>query len=248
LEETIMKNRIRLLAWLLPVIAVLLACDVSSVSQTAESAINTAAATLSAETPDAGGEAGDDTSGKVIFEDDFSDNSGDWDDFSEEFGAAAIDDGAYRITVDEPSYYVMANPGKFKNASDVIVEVDVLASDKAPHMMGLICRYVDYDNFYYLMVSSDGWYNIGKIVDGEEVIVGSDEMMEDTDNAIKLGYNDNHLRAECIGSTLAIYANGTLLFETADADFEEGNVGLIAGTFEDAPISVLFDNFLVTKP
>jgi hypothetical protein len=244
-----MKNRIRLFAGLLPAVAVLLACDLAGISQTAESAINTAAATVLADTPSAATPAGGDASGKIIFEDDFSNDSGDWDDFVEDYGTTGYeDDGTYKITIEDTSSYLTAKPGKFKDAADVVIDVDVLASDKTPHDAGVVCRYKDIDNFYYLMFSSDGWYAIGKFVDGEEALIGAEEMIEDTDLVINRDYNDNQLRGECIGSTLALYVNGTKLFETTDTDLDDGNVGLIAGAYDDVPITALFDNFVVSKP
>jgi hypothetical protein len=36
--------------------------------------------------------------------------------------------------------------------------------------------------------------------------------------------------------------------EVSDADFSEGKVGLIAGTFDDPETDVRFDDLLVTKP
>jgi hypothetical protein len=117
-----------------------------------------------------------------------------------------------------------------------------------PHDMGIICRYQDSENFYYFLVSSDGYYAVGKVKDGTEELIGTTDMRQDKRGVIHTGAADNHLRADCVGDTLTLYANGAKLFQAQDSDFARGNVGLIAGSYDDAPITVYFDNFVVTKP
>ena len=57
------------------------------------------------------------------------------------------------------------------------------------------------------------------------------------------------MRAECIGSRIALYVNGELVVEVIDSDISHGDAGLLAGTFENAPeVEVLFDDFTVTQP
>jgi hypothetical protein len=73
-------------------------------------------------------------------------------------------------------------------------------------------------------------------------------MRQDNAGIINTGTADNHLRADCVGDTLTLYANGVQLFQTQDSDFAKGNVGLIAGSYDTAPVTVYFDNFVVTQP
>ncbi len=65
---------------------------------------------------------------------------------------------------------------------------------------------------------------------------------------IKQGAVTNHLRADCIGDTLKLHANGIMLGAVQDTDFHSGDVGLIAGTFDKPGTEVRFDNFSVLKP
>jgi hypothetical protein len=58
----------------------------------------------------------------------------------------------------------------------------------------------------------------------------------------------NHLRADCIGETLSLYVNGVLLKSVRDPDYTTGDVGLLAGTFEEPGTEVYFDSFTVLKP
>jgi hypothetical protein len=59
----------------------------------------------------------------------------------------------------------------------------------------------------------------------------------------------NSVRAECVGDRLSLYINGQLAIETYDSDIPAGDVGLLAGTFENADyLDVLFDDFIVSSP
>jgi hypothetical protein len=42
--------------------------------------------------------------------------------------------------------------------------------------------------------------------------------------------------------------NGVAVMNATDTDLSGGLVGLIAGTFEESGVDILFDNFIVTKP
>jgi hypothetical protein len=223
-----MKSRIRLFAWVIPSIVVLSACSISPNAAAAGSK------TVSTREP--------------IFQDDFSGKSGGWDSLTDEYGTTDYSDGKYLISVADSNSFLFSIPGVLSDSKDVRIEVDILKSDNIQHDMGIICRYQDSDNFYYLVVSSDGYYAIGKFKDGTEELIGSTDMQQDNAGVINTGAADNHLRGDCVGNTLTLYANGSKLFQAQDSDFAKGNVGLIAGSYDDTPIAVYFDNLIVTKP
>jgi hypothetical protein len=184
-------------------------------------------------------------SGSVLFQDDFSDPSSGWDRVNVDDGVTDYADGAYRIYVNTSDSDVWANPGlKF---DDVYVEVDATkigGSDDNDY--GVICRYQDGDNFYFFVISSDGYYGVGKVLQGEQQLIGMDSMPPS--EVIKKGNVTNHLRAGCLGSKLSLAINDQLLAEYDDTDFTSGDVGLVAGSFSEAGVDIHFDNFVVTKP
>jgi hypothetical protein len=185
--------------------------------------------------------------GNVLFRDDFSNQSGQWDVINDAEAVTDYIDGSYRILVNDSNWYYWSNPGK-RSFNDVRMEVDVnKAAGPDENDMGLICRYQDKDNFYFGVIGSDGFYAVFKIKDGNETLIGMEEYGFD-DKSIKTGNNANHIRLDCIGSKLSLYANNTLLVEVEDTDFPEGNVGLLAGTYDTPGVDVYFDNFVVKKP
>jgi len=194
------------------------------------------------------GDQGDSTPsdlGQVLFQDDFSNSSSGWDRVNLEDGATDYANGIYRMFVSDSDTDIWANPGL--NFTDVQIEVDAtkIGGDDN-NDFGIICRYTDTENFYFLIISSDGYYGIGKVIDGEQGLIGSESMPPS--EVISKGNAENHLRADCVGNTLSLYVNGEQLASYDDPDLTSGDVGLIAGTFEVPGTEIHFDNFMVLKP
>jgi hypothetical protein len=187
-------------------------------------------------------------SGGVIFQDDFSGKSAGWNAASDPDGITDYVDEAYQINVVTPNYYLWSSPDKVPSIGDVRIEVDAMAAGgPEANDMGIICRYVDESNFYFLTISSDGYYGISKLKDGQETLIGMDQMGYNTE-VIQTAGNNNRLKAECTGSTLTLYANDVQLATATDSDFATGNVGLIAGSYDEGNVDIRFDNFVVTTP
>jgi hypothetical protein len=182
----------------------------------------------------------------ILFSDDFSSIESDWDQFSDATYTADYYIGAYRITVNMISTNVWANPGN-ESFTDVRVEVDAtMNGGPEDNEFGVICRYIDEDQFYYGAISSDGYYGIVKMTKDGGFLVGDDSMLESS--KISQGAAANHIRFDCIGSTLSLYVNGSLVVQQTDSAYTVGNTGLIAGTFDTPGTDILFDNLVVYKP
>ena len=66
--------------------------------------------------------------------------------------------------------------------------------------------------------------------------------------SIHTGNLTNAIRADCIGSSLTLYANNTQLISVEDSSLVSGDVGLLAGTFDILGTDIHFDNFVIRKP
>ena len=181
----------------------------------------------------------------VLFQDDFSDTSSGWDRVNVSEGITDYEDGIYRILVNTDNTDVWANPGL--NFTDTVIEVEATkVGGPDDNDFGIICRYEDTSNFYALIISSDGYYGVYKVLDGEQLLIGEESMMPA--DAIKQGNVTNIIRADCIGSTLTLFANGTQLVSVQDSSFNSGDAGLLAGTFDTPGTDIHFDNFVVREP
>jgi hypothetical protein len=181
----------------------------------------------------------------ILFQDDFSDPNSGWDRVNEEQGITDYADGAYRILVNVADTDVWANPGL--SFSDVSVSVDATKTGgDDDNDFGVVCRYQDNQNFYFFLISSDGYYGIGKMINGEQSYIGIEAMPPS--EVIKTGNTTNSLRSTCIGSKLTLYVNDQLVDEQEDSTLTSGDVGLMAGTFSNPGTDILFDNFVVRQP
>jgi hypothetical protein len=180
----------------------------------------------------------------VLFSDDFSDTGSGWDRASGDQGYTDYNNGAYEISVDVTQYDLWANPGQY--FTDVSVETDAtLVSGTEDNDIGVICRYQDVSNFYFAVIASDGYYGIGKVADGSQAYI-TDGLP--STSLVNNGNSTNHIRFDCVGSSLSLYINGTLAETVTDSDFSAGDVGLMAGTFDTAGVVISFDNFVVYQP
>ncbi len=184
-------------------------------------------------------------SGDALFKDDFSDPASGWARAVNSSGAMDYFGGGFRIWVNTTDYDLWSTPGL--NFRDVRIETDVyMIGGPVENRFGLLCRYRDARDYYFFIISSDGYYGIGKLRGGLRSLLGQ-AMMTYTP-AITQGESLNHLRADCIGETLTLYINGQPVGMVQDADFADGDVGLLAGTFDQPGTDAVFDNFVVLKP
>ncbi len=185
------------------------------------------------------------SSSNILFQDDFSDPGSGWDSIRDGDGVTDYENGGYRFLINLPNWWFWTTPSL--HFTDVRLEVETTKlSGPDVNEFGLICRYQDPDNFYFLTISSDGFYGVSKFVDGEETLIGMESLQSNP--AILQGEASNRLRADCVGSRLTLFVNDQVLAEVEDGDFSSGDVGMIAGTFDEPGTDVLFDNFVVMRP
>jgi hypothetical protein len=181
----------------------------------------------------------------VLFEDDFDDPDSGWLRLRDDEGITDYEQGGYRIKVDKTDWFFWVEAGRtFTN-----VQIDIDATKLAgpdQNEFGVICRYVDEQNFYFLSITSDGFYGITKLINDEYEFIGMSEMQ--SSSAINQGAASNHLQAVCDGNSLRLSVNGSLVADVRDDLLSSGDVGLIAGTTDTPGADILFDNMLVTSP
>jgi hypothetical protein len=182
-------------------------------------------------------------SGDILYQEEFEDNTTGWHRVANDNGIMDYDGGGYRILVRQPKFNVWSTSER--NFGDVRIEADVLKlHGPDENRMGLICRYQNGD-YYFFVISNDGYYGIGKLIGGMTLLLGQSEMK--AAEAIQVG-TMNHLRADCIGNKLSFYVNFTEVASATDNDFSTGDVGLLAGTFAEPGVDVMFDHFVVIQP
>jgi hypothetical protein len=184
-------------------------------------------------------------SGGVLYQDFFSNPQSGWGELNNAAGTAGYIDDAYHIVVNQAHVNLWTHPGK--DFSNVKVEVSSMpVAGPQANRMGLICRLQDDKNFYFFVISADGYYGIGKMKAGQTGLLTGSQMQPH--NSILVGSQINRMRATCIGNVLTLFVNDTLVTSVTDADFTTGDVGILAGSFDEPGEDVYFDNFVVYKP
>jgi len=182
-------------------------------------------------------------SGTVLFQDEFDASTTGWDRFANDGGIMDYYEGGFRILVQHPGLNFWSTPQR--NYGDVRIEADALKlAGPDENRMGLMCRYQG-GNYYFFIISNDGYYAIGKFIKGQTTLLGQNEMQSSAliqPNAV------NHLRADCIGNALTFYLNFNRITVVQDAELSSGDVGLLAGSFLQPGVDVSFDNFVVMQP
>lgn len=182
--------------------------------------------------------------GAQLFKDDFSSPTSGWDHTKYAEGIMDYDGGGYRIMVNALQANFWSTP--HKDFSDVRIEVDsgkLAGPDE--NRIGLICR-SNGKSYYFFIISSDGFYGLGIFANGKASLLGQSEMQ--SSDKIKMGTAVNHLRADCNRDDLTFYVNGSQVADVHDPSLQHGDVGLLAGTFTDPGVDIVFDNFVVMKP
>lgn len=187
------------------------------------------------------------SSGEVLFADDFSELNQNWDTWDEpgESAVSFFESGLIMIVYTPNMDAITTNHNFYSDVSiQTIVKKRFGTNDNA---YGIVCRYLNDKNYYGFLMSSDGYYGIVKVVNGDYILLSSKNM--EYDEGIRKDKEENLLHAVCEGTTLTLFINGKEKTSVVDYDLKTGKTGLITGSFADSgETAVFFDNFLVTVP
>jgi hypothetical protein len=182
--------------------------------------------------------------GAVLFQDDFSLPISGWDRHTRSSSSLDYQGGSYRIRILEPETIAWGRP--HLSFGDITLDVDATKlSGPDDNLYGVLCRYQDPGNFYFFLVSSDGFAGAGAYRDGERSVFNGSAMLPSP--AVLPGGATNHLQVDCQGSTLRMHVNGQLVVEAAVSDWPEGDVGLVAGSYSDGGVEIQFDQLIVRQ-
>ena len=181
----------------------------------------------------------------ILLAESFDGKASEMDQYVKDTGSAGVQADEFQIRVLAPNYmqWSLVN----LSFTDAVVEVAARkAGGPDDNIYGVICRFKDDLNFYFMVVSSDGYYGIGRMLNGQRTLLTGDQLTPTA--AVGQGNAVNLIRAECSGPTLSLEVNGTQLAKVSDINLTEGKSGLLAGDFTDSGVDIRFDNLKITKP
>ena len=184
--------------------------------------------------------------GDTLILDDFSDLKGNWDTWEERDNTTVTYyHGGLIMVINAPNRDVLTTHiGSYRDVAIEATAQKLTGPDD--NAFGLVCRYQDMNNYYALIISSDGYYGIVKVIQGAYHLISGNNL--NYDERIRQGNAENLIQAECQGNEIALTVNGDELVRVQDSDLETGRTGLITGTYEEAGAAILFDHFVVKTP
>jgi hypothetical protein len=183
--------------------------------------------------------------GSTLFSDDFSDPSSGWTTWNGDGSAVDYNNGGLRFYINQLNFdYWSMPPGDYRDVHIEVMATKLTGPDDNHY--GIICRYKNRDNFYSFIISSDGYFGIMKVKEGNYSLITGTQMQYS--EIIRQSSVTNYLQADCIGENLVFSVNGQKVAVAQDKDFNEGAVGLIAGTYSSPSVDILFDNFAIYQP
>lgn len=186
--------------------------------------------------------------GEVLFMDNFDNPDSGWTVWTgDEKNPSLVNyqGGGMRILVARENFDYWSTPGKsFRDVSIQVQTVNIGIEDD--NSFGVLCRYQDNQNFYALVISSDGYAGIIKVKAGVYELISGEAM--DFNKYIRKGMAVNDLKVDCVGPKLSLTVNNHLVIRTEDGDFEVGDVGVIAGSNSQPGVDIFFDDFIVKQP
>jgi len=187
------------------------------------------------------------TANPLLFSDDFGDPNSGWYVDTNPESERLYKDGEFRIGVYKASFDSWSWSNHFSDLADFAVEVDARRVDgPMKNDYGILARFQTasgVDGFYMFGVSSDGhcWVQLNQGDTWKELVAWKPA------DAVRQGSAVNHLRVECDGPRMSFLVNSRLVAEVEDSTWTSGDIGLVAGTFDEAGVVVHFDNLRVWK-
>lgn len=181
----------------------------------------------------------------VLFMDDFTHQTGGWQTYTDRLSFAGYAQNGFRLWLDLPNYQIWSVPGlNFRDTHIYTRAHQVDGPDN--NLFGLLCRFQDEQNFYSLVISSDGYFGIFKKFAGVQTLLDLPQM--GFSEVIKRDGQRNEIMAVCTDDQLALFVNETKLLQVTDSSLAYGDVGLIVGNLSEPGADILFDYFIVVKP
>lgn len=207
--------------------------------------------------------------GALLYAAGFDSFDDEWEQYTGRGLDAQIADGVLRVQVDdvESSVFVPARP----HFADFELTVDTVALDGPENnSYGVIFRAQDTTTYYYFLISSDGYYQVQRVIDGVSVLL-SNWIPSD---AINVGIGEpNRVRVVGAEDRFRFYVNdtplelcipddpdatstfvggacidGTMTPELTDAEIRTGQLGVTVRTLNEPGVVVAFDDFVVMGP
>jgi hypothetical protein len=160
------------------------------------------------------------------FTDDFTDPNSGWPEDTTGVNQWWYAKDHYHINVETANTQVVI-PSGYTLADSYVITYGLILDQTSPpqSFYGVVCRYQDINNYYFFEISTDGFYRIGKMWNGQWSLIGMGVAKFST--AIQM--NDyNQLMVHCWRNELSLTVNDIFVETVYDNTFNSGEIGLCA--------------------
>ncbi len=181
-----------------------------------------------------------------LIKDDFSDKSSGWGTGTDTDSSVEYKDGGLGMQVFKPNFITWSNPGH-KTYQDVHMEVTVTNGNGGTRAaFGMICNQQNpQSSYYYLAVTSDGEYVIGKSATGQDDVFLTNSGKWSTSSLISKNAPSYRVGADCGKGNLTLYVNDKRVDSVSDSAYSDGEVGLFLWSGDNPTGEVTFDDFVM---
>lgn len=180
----------------------------------------------------------------LVYEDDFSDSFGGWDDAFDTYTRKVYGNNRYQIEVNSSNLVAwgLAN----RDVADFEIEVEARLEDGGlDNSYGLLFRFQDRQDFYRFDVSGDGFFLVSKYYEGEWTNLTDWTSSEFINQGVGVS---NILKVSAFGPNITVWANGQELASVTDDAMTHGNFGFFASTFGEPYSWVSYDDLRLWVP
>ncbi len=190
------------------------------------------------------------------YQDDFSSPNDLWNGFDDADAYSGFSEGGvYAIGVRTSNMEIFAYP--YVDAGRTLDDVTVKVSGykvEGEGDWGIMCRYVDLNNFYRVAIDS-GAFAIYKVIDNEITYLTSPEWIE-SNSLDPNGYENGQIPISltCSGNQIHFETDGYSMYDVTDESLPSGDIRIYAGSYDTVGdvegyyVKVLFDNFSFVAP
>jgi S1-C subfamily serine protease len=180
--------------------------------------------------------------GDVIFTDTFDNNANEWLTGVFDGGSMVIEDGVYRIEINDVDSYFLGNrPEVYSN---IILVVEAQVTHRAGDgEFGFVCDVQDNGDFTALEITEDGYAAIWKLENSEFISLVDWTYYDEIANGGVF-----RLSAYCGPDRLTLAVGDKIVAQGYDPNYEAGQAGLFVWPYEIPDLQVEFDNFYFLRP
>jgi hypothetical protein len=200
---------------------------------------------------------------------DGTDSNGDWEQAQGRLSAQIVD-GVMRLDVGAPSEGIFSPLRWYFNDFDLRVQTTAIdGPDDNNNSYGVSFRQRDLNNYYYFLISSDGYYQVNRVVNGvtkelstwiasDVIQIGLGETNEirvlGSGNQFQFFINDQLMELcipddpEAKSTFIGECMEGQMLTTLTDDTHPYGRVGLTVITLDEPDVIIDFDDVVIYSP